>query len=104
MVVLPAKRAVSTCCDLQMFMAGFLPFTAIYIELHYVFTAVWGDRVYTLFGILFVAFILLLLVTSFVTIVLSYFQLTIEDHRWWWRALISGGYVPACWSCTLLVS
>uniref|UniRef100_A0A2P2I9F1 Transmembrane 9 superfamily member n=1 Tax=Hirondellea gigas TaxID=1518452 RepID=A0A2P2I9F1_9CRUS len=76
---------------LQMFMAGFLPFTAIYIELHYVFTAVWGDRVYTLFGILFVAFILLLLVTSFVTIVLTYFQLTIEDHRWWWRALISGG-------------
>ena len=31
----------------QYFMAGFLPFSAIYIELHYVFISVWGERLYT---------------------------------------------------------
>ena len=32
----------------QVFMAGFLPFSAIYIELHYIFASVWGHKLYTL--------------------------------------------------------
>ena len=46
---------------------------------------------YTLYGILFIAFVMLLIVTAFITIALTYFQLAIEDHRWWWRSLFSGG-------------
>ena len=57
-----------------MFMAGFLPFSAIYIELHYIFASVWGHKIYTLFGILFIAFIMLFIVTSFITVALVYFQ------------------------------
>ena len=34
---------------------------------------------------------MLVIVTSFITIALTYFQLAIEDHRWWWRSLFSGG-------------
>lgn len=75
----------------QYFMAGFLPFSSIYIEIHYIFASVWGHRVYTLFGVLFIAFILLIIVTAFITIALTYFQLVIEDHKWWWRSFISGG-------------
>ncbi len=75
----------------QMFLAGFLPFSAIYIELHYIFASVWGHRVYTLFGILTLAFIILLVVSGFVTIALTYFQLATEDYRWWWRSFLSGG-------------
>ena len=45
----------------------------------------------TLYGVLFVVFIILLVVTSFITIALTYFQLAVEDHRWWWRSLFSGG-------------
>jgi len=75
----------------QMFMAGFLPFSAIYIELHYIFASVWGHKIYTLFGILFIAFIMLFIVTSFITVALVYFQLAREDHRWWWRSFFSGG-------------
>lgn len=58
----------------QLFMAGFLPFSAIYIELHYIFNSIWGHKIYTLFGILFLAFIMLFIVTSFITIALIYFQ------------------------------
>jgi len=75
----------------QVTMAGFLPFSAIYIELHYIFASVWGHKIYTLFGILFIAYVLLIIVTSFITIALTYFQLAMEDHRWWWRSFVSGG-------------
>mmetsp|Transcript_29334 Transcript_29334/g.77826 ORF Transcript_29334/g.77826 Transcript_29334/m.77826 type:complete len:600 (-) Transcript_29334:140-1939(-) len=96
----------------QVFMAGFLPFSAIYIELHYIFASVWGHKLYTLYGVLFIAFGMLIVVTSFITVALTYFQLAIEDHRfpecltppqrgcrpnllfnyrWWWRSFFSGG-------------
>ena len=45
-------------------MAGFLPFSAIYIELHYIFASLWGHKIYTLFGILFIAFIMLIIAMS----------------------------------------
>lgn len=48
---------------------------------------------YTLYGILAIAFGLLVLVTAFIVIALTYFQLAAEDHRWWWRSFLSGGCV-----------
>ena len=78
-------------CSRSRIRGRILPFSAIYIELHYIFASMWGHRVYTLFGILFISLTLLTLVSSFITIAMTYFQLAIEDHRWWWRSLISGG-------------
>ena len=69
----------------QMAMAGFLPFSAIYIELYYIFASVWGHRIYTIYCILFIVFIILLIVTAFITVALTYFQLAAEDHEWGWR-------------------
>ncbi|KAE8654999.1 Transmembrane 9 superfamily member 2 [Hibiscus syriacus] len=75
----------------QMAMAGFLPFSAIYIELYYIFASVWGHRIYTIYNILFIVFIILLIVTAFITVALTYFQLAAEDHEWWWRSFLCGG-------------
>ncbi|KAF8031505.1 LOW QUALITY PROTEIN: hypothetical protein BT93_D0657 [Corymbia citriodora subsp. variegata] len=75
----------------QMAMAGFLPFSAICSELYYIFASVWGHRSYTIYGILFIVFIILLIVTAFVTVALTYFQLAAEDHNWWWRSFLCGG-------------
>ncbi|EPS73142.1 hypothetical protein M569_01612 [Genlisea aurea] len=75
----------------QMAMAGFLPFSAIYIELYYIFASVWGHKIYTIYSILFVVFIILLIVTAFITVALTYFQLAAEDHGWWWRSFLCGG-------------
>ncbi|GAY51794.1 hypothetical protein CUMW_136940, partial [Citrus unshiu] len=69
----------------QMAMAGFLPFSAIYIELYYIFASVWGHMMYTIYNILFIVFIILLIVTTFITVALTYFQFAAEDHEWWWR-------------------
>lgn len=76
---------------LQILLSGILPFTAIYIELHFLFMAIFGHQVYTLFGILSLAFIMLLIVTCAVTIGLTYFQLQSEDWRWWWTSLFTAG-------------
>jgi len=76
---------------LQIFVSGFLPFMAIYVEVHTIFAAVWGRQWYTLFGILLLTFIILLIVTAFVVVLLCYFQLTAENHQWWWPSAIRGG-------------
>jgi hypothetical protein len=65
--------------------------TYIHAELYYVFASVWGHKLYSLYGILTLVFIILIVVTSFITIALTYFQLAIEDHHWWWRSIFSGG-------------
>jgi len=56
---------------------------------------VWGHKVYTLFGILAIAFALLTLVCGMIVVGLTYFQLASEDYHWWWRSFLSGGMVGA---------
>ncbi|KAL3510301.1 hypothetical protein ACH5RR_029702 [Cinchona calisaya] len=75
----------------QMVFAGLLPFGVIYTELYYIFATVWGHRVYTLYGVLFICFILLITITAFVSIGFTYLQLAAEDHLWWWRSFLCGG-------------
>jgi hypothetical protein len=75
---------VIACC------AGFLPFSAIYVELHSIFASVWGHSVYTLFGILAIVFVLLIIVTCFVSVALTYVQLAYENYHWWWNSILSG--------------
>eukprot|EP00882_Tetradesmus_deserticola_P008078 GHRQ01008508.1.p1 GENE.GHRQ01008508.1~~GHRQ01008508.1.p1 ORF type:complete len:612 (+),score=239.25 GHRQ01008508.1:279-2114(+) len=75
----------------QMLMAGFLPFSAIYVELYYIFASVWGHKVYIIWSILLIVYIILIIVTAFITVALTYFQLAVEDHRWWWRSFLCGG-------------
>lgn len=90
---IPAEIPLHTSRLSMMIIAGFLPFTAIYVELHYIFTSIWGHQIYTMFNVLFCAFILLVVVTSAITVSLLYFQLSREDHRWWWSTFINGGMI-----------
>jgi Endomembrane protein 70 len=71
--------------------AGLLPFGAIYIELQYLYATMWGHQSHSMFGILFLSFILLVAVATSVTISLLCFQLSRGDHQWWWAAFINGG-------------
>ncbi|XP_024608971.1 transmembrane 9 superfamily member 1 isoform X3 [Neophocaena asiaeorientalis asiaeorientalis] len=75
----------------HMTVGGFLPFSAISVELYYIFATVWGREQYTLYGILFFVFAILLSVGACISIALTYFQLSGEDYRWWWRSVLSVG-------------
>jgi len=80
-------------------MAGILPFGACFIELFFIFSAIYENQFYYLFGFLFLVFIILAISCSQISIVMVYFQLCGEDYRWWWRSfIVSGGsavYVAA---------
>ena len=66
-------------------MAGILPFGACFIELFFIFSAIYENQFYYLFGFLFLVFIILAISCSQISIVMVYFQLCGEDYQWWWR-------------------
>ena len=65
--------------------------SAISVELYYIFATVWGREAYTLYGILLIVFLILISVTACISVALTYFQLSTEDYRWWWRSVFSSG-------------
>lgn len=76
----------------MIYTTGFLPFSAIYVELYYILVSAWGHKLFhPPFSILCICFVILILVTAFITVALTYFQLAAEDHRWWWRSFLAGG-------------
>lgn len=69
----------------QMFIGGLVPFGAVVLQLHQLYASMWGYKIYTLPGMLFVTFIAVILITALVNIGLTYIQISLEDHEWWWR-------------------
>eukprot|EP00052_Salpingoeca_macrocollata_P016687 m.134589 g.134589 ORF g.134589 m.134589 type:complete len:587 (+) comp20140_c0_seq1:145-1905(+) len=77
---------------MHLFVGGFLPFSAISVELYYIFATIWGREHYTLYGVLLIVFLILLAVTACISVALTYFQLSAEDYRWWWRSVFAAGF------------
>jgi len=70
---------------------GILPFGAIFIELYFIMTSIWLAQPYYLFGFLALVVVILTLTCAEISIVMCYFQLCAEDHRWWWRSFLTSG-------------
>lgn len=71
-----------------MFIGGLVPFSAIVLQLHQVYASMCGYKIYTLPSILFVTFIPTIVIIALVSIGLTYIQLSVEDHEWWWRYVV----------------
>lgn len=76
---------------LSILMGGILPFGAVFIELYFILTALWGNQLYYIFGFLLIVFIILVLTCAEITVVMCYFQLCAEDYHWWWRSFLTAG-------------
>lgn len=46
------------------FIAGLLPFSAMHVELYYIFSSIWGHKVYTMYGMIFMVFVMVLNMTG----------------------------------------
>jgi hypothetical protein len=78
-------------------LTGILPFGAIFVELYFIMTSLWTNKIYYMFGFLFLCYGLMIITSAATTILLVYFLLCAENYRWHWRAFagagMTGGYV-----------
>jgi transmembrane 9 superfamily protein 2/4 len=68
---------------------GLLPFGAVFTELFFIMSSMWQHQYYYLFGFLALVLIILIVTCAEISIALTYFQLTSEDYRWWWRSFFA---------------
>lgn len=71
--------------EIQMFLGGLLPFSAVLVELHLFYASTWSYKLFTQSGILFINFSILVCLTVILSVGLTYIQLSMEDRDWWWR-------------------
>jgi len=77
----------------NMLMAGLVPFIAAYVELFFIMTSLWMDQYYYVFGFTLIVFLILLITCVEITVLMVYYQLCAENHRWWWFSLWTSGSV-----------
>jgi len=70
---------------------GILPFGAVFTELFFIMSSIWQHQFYYLFGFLALVLIILMVTCAEISIALTYFQLTGEDYKWWWKSFFSCG-------------
>ncbi|AJV75586.1 Emp70p [Saccharomyces cerevisiae YJM326] len=71
--------------------AGIFPFGSIAVELYFIYTSLWFNKIFYMFGFLFFSFLLLTLTSSLVIILITYHSLCLENWKWQWRGFIIGG-------------
>ncbi|KAL7269059.1 Transmembrane 9 superfamily member 2 [Rhizina undulata] len=75
----------------SMMLVGILPFGAIFVELYFIMNSIWFQKVYYMFGFLFVCYGIMIITCSTVTILMIYFLLRSENYHWQWRAFFTAG-------------
>ncbi|KAK6464166.1 hypothetical protein DFJ63DRAFT_61945 [Scheffersomyces coipomensis] len=74
-----------------MFIAGIFPFGSIAVEMYFIYSSIWFNRIFYMFGFLFFCFLLMILTTSLISILMIYYTLCSEDYKWQWKSLFVGG-------------
>ena len=75
----------------SMLIVGFLPFCAIFVELYFIMNSLWFDKLYYMFGFVFLSYGIMIITCASVTIMFVYYLLCSEDYRWQWRSFNSAG-------------
>ena len=70
-------------------LGGLLPFGSIFIEMYFLFTSMWNYKVYYVYGFMLLVFLIMLIVTSCISVVGTYFLLNAENYHWHWTSFLS---------------
>ncbi|KAJ2895617.1 putative endosomal integral membrane protein [Zalerion maritima] len=82
---------------------GILPFLAILVELYFILTSFWFNKIYYMFGFLFLCYTLMIVTSAAVTVLMVYHLLCAENYNWQWRAFLSSGMTAGYVFLTMLV-
>lgn len=74
-----------------MFISGIFPFGSIAVEMYFIYSSIWFNKIFYMFGFLFFCFILMILTSSLITILMIYYTLCSENYKWQWKSLFVGG-------------
>ncbi|OBA19053.1 endosomal P24A protein precursor [Metschnikowia bicuspidata var. bicuspidata NRRL YB-4993] len=74
-----------------MIMCGLFPFGSIAVELYFIYSSLWFNRIYYMFGFLFFCFVLMVLTTGLISVLSIYYTLCSENYKWQWKSIFVGG-------------
>ncbi|EEQ40538.1 hypothetical protein CLUG_04666 [Clavispora lusitaniae ATCC 42720] len=74
-----------------MLIAGLFPFGSIAVELYFIFSSLWFNRIFYMFGFLFFCFVLMIMTTALVSVLCIYYTLCSENYKWQWKSFFIGG-------------
>ena len=69
---------------------GFPSFFAVFVELFYIMDSFWKQNIYSLNKYLLISLIVLIITSSEIAILFTYFNLCKGDYRWWWKSFLVG--------------
>ncbi|KAI0393200.1 endomembrane protein EMP70 [Xylariaceae sp. FL0594] len=75
----------------SMLLVGILPFGAIFVELYFIMSSIWFNKIYYMFGFLFLCYGLMIITCAAVTVLMVYFLLCAENYHWQWRSFLAAG-------------
>lgn len=70
---------------------GLFSFGSISVEMYFIYSSLWFNRVFYMFGFLFFCFVLMIAITSLVSVLVIYYTLCGELYKWQWKSLYVGG-------------
>lgn len=74
-----------------MLISGLFPFGSIAVEMYFIYTSLWFNRIFYMFGFLFFCFLLMVTTTSLISILMIYYLLCSENYKWHWKSVFVGG-------------
>jgi len=82
-----------TSTPFTLLVAGIFPFVPCFFEVYDTLCVLWLDAYDPFYAFFFFIGICSLLLSTEITILLTYYQLVREDYHWWWRSFATGGSV-----------
>ncbi|KAF7997991.1 hypothetical protein HCN44_009389 [Aphidius gifuensis] len=68
------------------------PFSCILIQSFFILNSIWADQVYSMFGILFINFIIFVAISSASTIFLCFSDIRRKHYNWMWNSFLTSGF------------
>ncbi|CAJ1962871.1 unnamed protein product [Cylindrotheca closterium] len=78
---------------LSVLICGMICFGVLYVELHFLMTAIWLNVTYLGLGYMLTVTLMVTVICAECTLCVCYYQLNSEDHEWWWTAFWNGASV-----------